>query len=84
MCHGDESGFVGAGGEVDALLEEVPEEFLENGEVLFGDSVDVDDFFIEEVEAEHRADLVDAVRDPSFRKDAAESGGDVIDKVGKM
>ena len=82
--HGNEAGFVGAGGEVDALLEEVPEELLEEGEVLFGDGVDVDDFFIEEVEAEHRADLIDAVRDPFFRKDVAESGGEVIAKVCKM
>lgn len=60
------------------MVEEVPEEFFEEAEVLFGDGVDVDDFFVEEVEAEHGSDLVDAVGDAFFGEDVAEAGGEVV------
>ena len=77
MGEGDETGFVGGGGEVDSLVEAGPEELFEDVEVLGDDVVDVEDFAVDEVEAEHRADAVDAVGDAFFGEEAAEAGFEV-------
>lgn len=74
---GDEAGLVGGGGDVDAALEGGPEEFFEEFHVLFHDVVDVADFAVGEVEAEHGADAVDAVGDAFFLHEGAEAGFEV-------
>jgi len=74
---GDEAGFVGAGGEVDAFVEAGPEEFFEDLEVLFHDVGDVADFFVDEVEAEHRADAVEAVGDAFLGEEFSDAGFEV-------
>jgi len=70
---GEEAGFVGGGGEVDALVEAGPEELFEDVEILGHDVIDVEDVAVDEVEAEHGADAVDAVGDAFFDEQAAQA-----------
>jgi len=74
---GEEAGFVGGGGEVDAFVEAAPEEFFEEVEVLFHDVGDVDDFAVGEVEAEHGAGAVEAVGDAFFLHEGVDAGFEV-------
>ena len=73
MGEGNEAGFIGRGGDVDALVQAAPEELFEEPEVLFHHVVHIDDFTIGEEKAEHRAGAVEPVRDAFFRKKLAQA-----------
>lgn len=72
MSHGEEPGFVGAGGEVDALVEAAPEEFFKDAKILLSDRIDIHDVLIEEVEAKHGTDPVEAMGDSFLGQDCFE------------
>lgn len=73
MGEGNEARLIGRGGEVNPLAEAAPEEFFEELKVLLHDVIDIHDLAVGEEEAEHRADPVEPVRNPFFRKELTQT-----------
>ncbi len=81
---GNESGLVGAGGDVDAALEHGPEEFFEEGHVLGFYGVEVANFSIGEEDTEHGAYVIDAVGYAVGAEDFRSTLGEVVASGGEF